>query len=109
MPPGGDFALFLSGGIAAITDAVSGVQITMQNPIQPGQIVAFRGTGLHNLKFNPKDSLLEQTPIELIGQSLSGTIILHPSWAGESPVFPGLDQVNVVFQSCTTSTTPGIG
>jgi len=98
--------------IGAVTDA-SGNLITSQNPIHQNQIVVLWATGLASLTLNQSTGLRQQnspTPLTFgISQSAtasgSGAFNFNwttqtPIWAGESPQYVGLDQINVAFPTC---------
>lgn len=105
--------------LGAITDA-GGNLITTANPLRPGAPITIWSTGLGLMRMRT-DGLTETEdpvlvrfgvvlPVEewskfpwhrfydrLAGLSVPFT---EPTFAGESPQFPGLDQVNVVFPGC---------
>jgi uncharacterized protein (TIGR03437 family) len=97
--------------IGAITD-VSGNLVTSQNPVHQGQIIVLWATGLGDL-IQQGDFLQQKNPDPItFGASQpkdgGGFNVLNtawktvtPIWAGESPQYPGLDQINVPFPSCT--------
>jgi uncharacterized protein (TIGR03437 family) len=106
----------------AITDAVLGQLISSQAPVHQGQIVTLWMTGLYGrLTLNSKTGVLEVYPFPVgfgvaqLGKDLAvslgyanngkgpfGTFLTPtPIWAGESPQYVGLDQVNVAFPTCT--------
>jgi uncharacterized protein (TIGR03437 family) len=99
--------------IGAVTDA-SGNLITSQNPVRQGQVIILWATGLGALRLNSATGLLQQsTPSKMTFGVLQpnpggGFSIFNlnwtsqtPIWAGESPQFVGLDQINVNFPTCT--------
>ena len=99
--------------IGAVTD-VSGNLVTSNNPIHQGQIVVLWATGLASLSVNQSTGLLQQaspTPLAFaVTQSNpngASTILTSywqsqpPIWAGESPSYIGLDQINLTFPTCT--------
>jgi uncharacterized protein (TIGR03437 family) len=92
--------------IGAITDA-SGNLFTAQNPIHPGQPIVLWATGLQGLTSDPVTGLMQQKPPKSIPLSLSHGTVLNPNWnnqtpawAGESPQYEGLDQVNLTVPVC---------
>jgi len=106
--------------LGAVTD-VSGQLITSQNPVRQGQIVTFWMTGFTGLSLDTKTGLLQQAhpgPLyfgvaqygkdipSTIGSGVEGEFGRFRSqaalWAGESPQFVGLDQINVNFPVCTS-------
>lgn len=93
--------------IGAVTDA-SGRLITSQNPIHQGESISMWATGIGVLTLNPASGLLQQNnPAKItFGIMQPGLFNLNwkspmPSWAGESPQFVGLDQINILFPPCT--------
>jgi uncharacterized protein (TIGR03437 family) len=96
-----------SGGgkvaIGAVTD-LSGNLITSQNPVHEGQAVTLWMTGLAGLSKSAATGLLQEANPTAIGFGVSqpGVDTLAwgsqtPIWAGESPQYIGLDQINVSF------------
>lgn len=109
--------------VGAITDATSGQLITAQNPIHQNQLITIWLTGLVGMNRDSKTGLLQKrTPptfafgVAQNGKDLPGTVspgefgeygqfVTVPSlWAGESPEYMGLDQANVNFPVCTSTT-----
>jgi uncharacterized protein (TIGR03437 family) len=106
--------------LGAITDAVSGQLISSQAPVHQGQLITLWMTALYGgVTLDNKTGLLQQaTPVPVglgvaqsgkdipatIGSGFSGPFGTFmspaPLWAGESPQFVGLDQVNVAFPTC---------
>jgi hypothetical protein len=93
--------------IAAVTD-LSGNLITSENPVHGGQIVTLWMTGLTGLTKSPTTGLLQQASPSAVGFGLrqygvfdipGGAGQTIPMWAGQSPQWVGLDQVNIVFPS----------
>jgi hypothetical protein len=78
--------------IGAITDE-SGNLATSSNPLHQGELVTFWGTGI------PAAPTAQQT-ITIPLSIGSSQYTINPQWAGESPQFIGLDQVNFVFPTC---------
>ena len=98
--------------VGAITDAVSGQLISSQFPVHQGQIIILWMTGLYGgVTLNSGNGLLQQAnpaPVAF-GVAQLGTDLAAPLrwgqsptplWAGESPQFVGLDQVNTAFPTC---------
>ena len=97
--------------IGAITDA-SGNLVTSQNPIHQGQPIVLWATGLQGLTPDSSTGLLQQKPPKNILLGLSHSSVLNsnwnnqtPAWAGESPQYEGLDQVNVTVPVCDGAST----
>jgi len=98
--------------LGAVTDLV-GNQVTSQNPIHQGQVVTLWATGINSLSTDPNTGLLQQkkpSPITFgvtrsnANGSTSFTFNWRtqtPLWAGESPQYVGLSQINVAFPTCT--------
>jgi uncharacterized protein (TIGR03437 family) len=97
--------------IGAVTDP-AGNLITSQNPVHQGQIIALWATGLGGLSL--QGGLMQQkqpAPIAFgVSQPKDGGGFsafntnwktVTPVWAGESPQYPGLGQMNLIFPSCT--------
>lgn len=116
--------------LGAVTDGSSNL-ITSQNPVHQGQMITLWATGLGGLNQNTTTGLIQQAnPISMgfgVAQNskdfpatiASGTPpasnggaqgefgvfqTLPAIWAGESPQFAGLDQINVNFPACTEKT-----
>ena len=111
----------------AMTDALSGQLISFQYPVHQGQVVTLWMTGLYGgVTLNNLTGLLTaNTPAPIgfgvaqLGNDIPATIGVGsegpygtftsplPTWAGESPQFVGLDQVNLAFPTCadTPATT----
>jgi hypothetical protein len=99
--------------IGAVTD-LSGNLITNQNPVHQGQPVTMWMTGLTGLSQSPATGLLQQPSpgpfffdlsqygVEIIPEAF---LVATPVWAGQSPQYVGLDQVNVNFPTCTNQVT----
>ena len=93
--------------IGAVTD-LSGNLITSENPVHAGQIVTLWMTGLTGLTKSPTTGLLQQASPSAVGFGLrqygvfdipGGGGQTTPMWAGQSPQWVGLDQVNIAFPS----------
>lgn len=84
-------------GPAIIQNFISATEAplnTLVQAAQPGQVVILWGTGLGPIQaddadFPPVGSL--PFDVEVI---LGGTIVVEPLYAGRSPQFPGIDQIN---------------
>jgi hypothetical protein len=94
--------------LGAMTDA-KGNLITSQNPMHPGQLITLWVTGVGGLSRNSASGLLQQTNptkvsfgVSQIGGFDVPSLSQTPIWAGESPQYVGLDQINVVFPACAT-------
>jgi hypothetical protein len=114
--------------VGAITDAVTGQLISSQNPVYQGRLITLWMTALRGGVALDSQTGLETgktiTPIGFgvaqLGEDIEGTLGVAPTtapntplipigtfmgptplWAGESPQFVGLDQVNVAFPTCT--------
>ena len=105
----------------AITDALSGQLVSSQAPIHQGQVITLWMTGLYGgVTLNNVTGLMTaNTPapvafgVAQLGKDIAATVGFGfdgplvtfmspmPVWAGESPQFVGLDQVNVAFPTCT--------
>jgi uncharacterized protein (TIGR03437 family) len=98
--------------IGAVTD-VSGTLVTSQNPIHQGNIIILWATGIPGLSLDTTTGLLQQQnpdPMTFgIAQSNQNSAnnvlnqdwkVQTPLWAGESPQYVGLDQINLIFPSC---------
>lgn len=99
--------------IGAVTD-LSGNLITNQNPVHQGQPVTMWMTGLTGLSQSPVTGLLQQpSPGSFFfglsqygGEITPGAFLVDtPVWAGQSPQYVGLDQVNVNFPICANQVT----
>ena len=111
--------------LGAVTDA-SGQLITSQNPVRQGEVIILWMTGLTGLSRDPGTGLLQlahpgpvgfgvaqagkDVPATVYNDSFDGFGYVG-QWAtppalfaGESPQFVGLDQVNVTFPVCTVNT-----
>lgn len=107
--------------LGAITDA-SGELITSQNPVRQGDVIVVWMTGLLGLSLDAKTGLFQQANPSYLtfGVAQNGKDLTSSSgtgsvgavgklqtprflWAGESPQFVGLDQVNVNFPVCTSN------
>jgi len=106
--------------LGAITDAHSGELISSQAPVHQGQVLTLWMTALAGgVKLNAETGLLQQANpapvyfgVAQNGKDIPSTIAMGsegeygkfqtppPLWAGESPQFVGLDQVNVAFPTC---------
>jgi len=93
----------------AITDALTGELISPQNPVYQGRLITLWMTGLYGgVTLNSATGLqTANTPAPVaFGVAQSGNDLTTsfvspmPLWAGESPQFVGLDQVNVAFPTC---------
>jgi hypothetical protein len=99
------------GPLGAITDAITGQLISSANPVHQGQSLTLWTTGFQGGATLSSSGLLTATTFPIIGFGVSqlGKIIAGgfmspaPSWAGESPQFVGLDQVNVAFPTCVNT------
>jgi hypothetical protein len=106
--------------LGAITDALSAQVISAQAPVHQGQIITLWMTGLSGLALNSDTGLLQQAKpgsfgfgVAQFGTDIAATVqsgtdgqygtflTPTPMWAGESPQFVGLDQVNVAFPTCS--------
>jgi hypothetical protein len=105
----------------AVTDA-AGQLISSQSPVHQGQVIILWVTGLRGgVALDSADGLWEQPAFERakvgfgiaqFGEDIASTIASGfeglygtfttpmPLWAGESPQFEGLDQINVNFPTC---------
>jgi uncharacterized protein (TIGR03437 family) len=112
--------------LGAITDAVSGQLISSQSPVHQGQLISLWMTALYGgLTLDNKTGLLQQANPAPVGFGVAqsgkdvpatigfgfngpfGTFMSPaPIWAGESPQFVGLDQVNVAFPTCANAPAP---
>jgi hypothetical protein len=107
--------------LGAVTD-ISGQLITSQNPAHQDEIIILWMTGLTRLKLDAKSGLLQQTSPDTVyfgvaqygkdipttvGFGFNGEIGQFQSqpalFAGESPTYVGLDQVNMKFPVCTSA------
>jgi uncharacterized protein (TIGR03437 family) len=98
--------------VGAVADALTGELITNQNPVYQGRLITLWMTGLYGgVTFDSATGLRTANtivPVEF-GVAQSGTDLTTsfvspmPLWAGESPQFEGLDQVNVAFPTCTNA------
>ena len=113
--------------LGAITDAISGELISSQNPVYQGRLITLWMTGLAGGVALDSQTGLQTgkkiTPLGFgvaqFGKDIEGTLGVVPAtapntpstpigtfmsptplWAGESPQFVGLDQVNVAFPTC---------
>jgi hypothetical protein len=96
--------------LGAVTDA-SGQLITSKNPVRQGELITLWMTGLTGLVLDSKTGLLQQTRpraqffgVAQYGKDLVGIAGPPTIWAGESPQFVGLDQVNLNFPVCAAKT-----
>jgi len=108
--------------VGAITD-LSGHLLSSKNPVYQGQDIVMWATGLGGLPRNGTTGLLQQSnPLSVgFGVSQNGTDLpstigsgfdgdfgtfqtRHALWAGESPEFVGLEQINITFPMCATQT-----
>jgi hypothetical protein len=114
--------------VGAITDALSGQLISPRNPVYQGRLITLWMTALRGGVALDSQTGLQTgktiTPIGFgvaqSGKDIEGTLGVQaptapnmpsvpigtfmsptPLWAGESPQFTGLDQVNVAFPTCT--------
>lgn len=118
--------------LGAVTDAASGKLISSQNPVHQGQIISLWVTGLYgDLEVNAGTGLLEQWPAPLpvnfgvakLGSDVSNVVDFGltgpygqfgvfqtgvPLWAGESPQYVGMDQINVAFPICSSKSPAGV-
>jgi uncharacterized protein (TIGR03437 family) len=98
--------------LGAVTDA-SGNLVTSQNPIHQGQVIILWATGLSSMTLSQSTGLLQQnnpTPLTF-GATQTNPAGSPPSfnfnwanqtplWAGESPQYVGMDQINIQFPTC---------
>ena len=108
--------------VGAVTDA-SGRLINFQNPMTQGQVIVVYMTGLSGLTLDSSTGLLDlQHPgplgfgIAQYGTDIPATVMSLfgfqyglvstpvPLWAGETPQYMGLDQINVNFPVCSSTT-----
>lgn len=109
--------------VGAMVDAISGQLVSAQFPAHQGQVVTLWMTGLYGgVTLNTGTGLFQQASPTSIGFGVAqqGTDIPStvaygfsgvygtfstpaPLWAGESPQFMGIDQVNVAFPACKGS------
>ncbi len=92
----------------AISD-LSGNLITSQNPIYQGRSISLWTTGLRGSSRSATTGLIQQANPSRVTFSYQSSGNTHtmtqtPQWAGESPQFVGLDQINLVFPTCGTTT-----
>ena len=114
--------------VGAVTDAISGQLINTQNPAYQGRLLTLWMTGLKGgVTLDAKTGLQTANIVAPVGfgvaqfgKDIEGTLGVAPAtapdtpsvpigtfmspmplWAGESPQFVGLDQVNVAFPTCT--------
>ncbi len=106
--------------LGAITDTL-GTLISSSNPVHQGQVITLWMTGLPGLIQQSSGSYVVPSPQPVgFGVSQNGTDIPAtlgynpnggyagaffspvPTFAGESPQYPGLDQVNVEFPTCAS-------
>jgi len=99
-----------SGTYRAVTDAISGQLISSENPIYQGRLITLWMTALYGGVTLSTQTGLQTgnivAPVAFgVAQSgndlTTGFMSPTPLWAGESPQFVGLDQVNVAFPGCT--------
>jgi hypothetical protein len=117
--PGGHRAL-----LGAVTNALSGELFTTSNPVQQGELITIWVTSIPGMSRDAKTGLLQYAyPFSIgfgvaqSGNDLPSTVAIGMEgefgkfqtapalWVGESPEFVGLDQVNVSFPLCTSTTT----
>jgi hypothetical protein len=108
--------------LGAITDGVTGQLNSSQCPVYQGRFLTLWMTGLYGETtatnglvtaetFTPVGFGVAQLGSDIpstVGMNANGEVVgtftsPMPLWAGESPQFAGLDQVNVAFPSCTNS------
>jgi hypothetical protein len=109
--------------LGAVTDALSAQLISSQVPVHQGQLITLWMTALYGgVTLNDKTGLLQQASpasvgfgvaqlgkdmVATIGSAFNGPFGTFmsptPIWAGESPQFVGLDQVNVAFPTCANA------
>ena len=97
--------------LGAITDASTGQLISSGNPVHQGQILTLWTTGFQGGATLSNSGLLTANTFPTIGFGVaalgkdiaSGFMSPAPFWAGESPEFVGLDQVNVAFPTCVNT------
>lgn len=109
--------------LGAVTD-ISGNLITSRNPVRQGELITLWMTGLTGLSLDPKTGLLQQTNpapmgfgVSQNGSDIQATVSFNSFdgtvtglfqtplalFAGESPVYVGLDQVNAYFPKCVAN------
>jgi len=118
--------------VGAVTDAISGQLISAQNPVYQGRLITLWMTGLYGgVALDNQTGLRTGKIIAPVGfgvaqfgKDIQGTLGVDtpttpntpsvpigtfmsptPLWAGESPQFVGLDQINVAFPTCTNVPT----
>jgi hypothetical protein len=108
--------------VGAVTDP-TGALISASNPVHQGEVIVLWMTGLTPLAQAGGGEYLQSpaTPVGFgvsqLGQDIPSTLGYSPNggyagafftpvplFAGESPQFPGLDQVNVQFPTCPSET-----
>jgi len=114
--------------VGAVTDAISGQLISSQNPVYQGRLITLWMTALRGGVALDSQTGLETgkniAPVGFgvaqLGKDIEGTLGVEaptapdtpsipvgtfmsptPLWAGESPQYVGLNQVNVAFPTCT--------
>lgn len=96
--------------VGAVTDALSGQLISTQNPVYQGRLITLWMTALYGgVTLDSGTGLRTANTIAPIafGVAQSGNDLTTsfmspmPLWAGASPQFVGLYQVNVEFPTCT--------
>jgi len=108
--------------LGAVTD-ISGQLIWSRNPVHQGEIITLWATGLTGLSLDSQTGLLRQAqprpvsfgvaqegsdiPATVSYDSFDGLYLGQFStppaiWAGQSPQFVGLDQINIYFPVCAT-------
>jgi hypothetical protein len=99
--------------IGAVTDS-SGNLVTSLNPTRQGQVIVLWATGLGSLTVDQSTGLFQQSSPSSLTFGLaksdpvggSNTFNLNwrsqqPIWAGESPQYMGLNQINVALPACS--------
>jgi hypothetical protein len=93
----------------AVTDAISWQLISSQNPVHQGQLITLWVTGLQSgsVRFGVAQLGNDIPATVTYGMEGQYGTFLTPAalWAGESPQYVGLDQVNVAFPTCDTGAT----
>jgi hypothetical protein len=95
--------------VGAVTDS-SGQLIGPANPAHQGEPITFWSTGLMGLQRGPDGLLSFPNPYRVpFGVAQNGadipgaTDFAFTTWAGESPEYVGLDQINLPFPTCSVT------
>ena len=99
--------------LGAITDAITGQLISSGNPVHQGQLLTLWTTGFQGGATSSTNGLLTAQIFPAIGFGVaalgkdlaSGFMSPAPLWAGESPEYIGLDQVNIAFPICASASS----